>query len=181
MWHCRWHWFQTKLIVHFLPHFNGIKFVTSSKCILEETGSKLVIKIEYVNFQDSHKYQYPAPVCFFFFFCLHEPPYSDICCSKLPLTFHMFHIGNTNTYLLCNDTIHALVVCLEPMSMCWCRNIIKWHHHCTGIFMRSCCWRQTSLVIRGVTGIFFWGGKVTFPDFFSRCEMLFPGRKFPFW
>ena len=54
----------------------------------------------------------------------------------------------THTYLLHNDTIPALVVCLEPMSMCWCHNIIKWHHHCTSIFMRSCCWRQTSLVVR---------------------------------
>ena len=27
----------------------------------------------------------------------------------------------------------------------------------------------------------FLRGKVIFPDFFSRCEMLFPGRKFPFW
>ena len=29
-------------------------------------------------------------------------------------------------------------------------------------------------MFRGVTGIFFWGGKVIFPDFF-------PGRKFPVW
>ena len=27
---------------------------------------------------------------------------------------------------------------------------------------------------RGVTGIFFWGGKVIFPEFFSRRGMLFP-------
>ena len=27
----------------------------------------------------------------------------------------------------------------------------------------------------------FWRGKVIFRDFFSRHEMLFPGRKFPFW
>ena len=33
----------------------------------------------------------------------------------------------------------------------------------------------------GLRGIFFRGGKVIFPDFFSRREMLFPGSKFPFW
>ena len=33
----------------------------------------------------------------------------------------------------------------------------------------------------GVTGIFFWGGKVIFPDFLSLHEMLFPGKKIPFW
>ena len=32
---------------------------------------------------------------------------------------------------------------------------------------------------REVTGKFFWGGKVIFPEF-SRREMLFPGWKFPF-
>ena len=37
----------------------------------------------------------------------------------------------------------------------------------------------TRIVCRGVTGIFFWGGKLIFPDFFPRREMLFPGRKFP--
>ena len=34
---------------------------------------------------------------------------------------------------------------------------------------------------RGVTGKFFWVGKVTFPDFFSGMKCFFPGRKFPFW
>ena len=29
---------------------------------------------------------------------------------------------------------------------------------------------------RGVTGKFFWGGKVIFPDFFFRCEMSFSGK-----
>ena len=47
------------------------------------------------------------------------------------------------------------------------------------------CWNFSNNILsghlegRGVTGIFFWGGKVIFPDFFSRREMLFPGRKFP--
>ena len=34
---------------------------------------------------------------------------------------------------------------------------------------------------RGVTGKFFWGGKVIFPDFFPGVKCFFPGRKFPFW
>ena len=34
---------------------------------------------------------------------------------------------------------------------------------------------------RDVTGKFFWGSKVIFSWIFSRREMLFPGRKFPFW
>ena len=37
------------------------------------------------------------------------------------------------------------------------------------------------LFTRGVTGKFFWGGQIHFSWFFSRHEMLFPGRKFPFW
>ena len=42
----------------------------------------------------------------------------------------------------------------------------------------------SSIVVqdRVITGKFFWGGKVIFPDiFFSWREMLFAGRKFPFW
>ena len=31
------------------------------------------------------------------------------------------------------DMIYAQVVCLEPLSMCWRDNIIKWCHHCTSI------------------------------------------------
>ena len=34
---------------------------------------------------------------------------------------------------------------------------------------------------KGVTGKFFWGGKVIFPDFFPGVKCLFPSRKFPFW
>ena len=29
---------------------------------------------------------------------------------------------------------------------------------------------------RGVTGIFFWGGKVIFPDFFPGVKCFFPGN-----
>ena len=34
---------------------------------------------------------------------------------------------------------------------------------------------------RGITDIFFWGGKVIFPDFFPGVKCFFPSRKFPFW
>ena len=34
---------------------------------------------------------------------------------------------------------------------------------------------------RGVTGKFFWGGKVIYPDFFPGVKCFFPDRKFPFW
>ena len=30
------------------------------------------------------------------------------------------------------------------------------------------------IVVRGVTGIFFWGGKVIFPDFFPGVKCFFP-------
>ena len=37
------------------------------------------------------------------------------------------------------------------------------------------------LVTRGVTGNFFWGGKVIFPDFFPGVKYFFPDWKFLFW
>ena len=41
--------------------------------------------------------------------------------------------------------------------------------------------RPTPPVIRGVTGKIFLRGQSHFSWFFSQREMLFPGRKFPFW
>ena len=50
-----------------------------------------------------------------------------------------------------------------------------------GIYNRKFSQQQYHhLYIRGVTGKFFWVGKVIFPDFFSWHEILFPSRKFPF-
>ena len=44
-------------------------------------------------------------------------------------------------------------------------------------------WEQFSFGVsasRGVTGIFFWGGKVIFPDFFSGVKCFFPVENFHF-
>ena len=38
---------------------------------------------------------------------------------------------------------------------------------------------MTAHTTRGVTGIFFWGGKVIFPDFFHGVKCLFPVEKIP--
>ena len=43
--------------------------------------------------------------------------------------------------------------------------------HCSH---RLLCWIKSRVRDRGVTGIFFWGGKVIFPDFFPGVKCFFP-------
>ena len=60
--------------------------------------------------------------------------YGDRCCSKFLLTWGMFCIGNTHgAYHIWHNSCFG--VCWEPISTCWYDNIIKWHHHCTSIFI----------------------------------------------
>ena len=85
---CHWHWFQTKWTYHFSPrYFNGIKMVTYFKCIFEEIMPKL--SVNFVNHisLDSHKNQYPFPVCNFGFTV---SQYSDKCWLDLPLLCRIF-------------------------------------------------------------------------------------------
>ena len=60
-----------------------------------------------------------------------------------------------------------------------------WHKRASGNLVWSDVWNITltltpsisctsPLQPRGVTGIFFWGGKVIFPDFFPRVKCFFP-------
>ena len=79
--HCIWHWFQTNWTYHFSPrYFNGIKIVTALKCIFEETMPKLSVNFGNHISQDSHKNQYPGPVCNF---GSAAPQYGDECWSNL--------------------------------------------------------------------------------------------------
>ena len=55
--------------------------------------------------------------------------------------------------------------------------LLLWHILRLTVF---CSGRGLGRACRGVTGIFFWGGKAIFLIFSGR-EMCFPGRKFPFW
>ena len=71
--------------VPFSPrYFIGSKIATAFKCSFEETMPKLS-----VNF-DSHKNQYPSPVCNFGFTALQ---YSDKCWINLLLQCRIFLIG----------------------------------------------------------------------------------------
>ena len=67
------------------------------------------------------------------------------------------------------------------------------HYHCVYTGYEMCndiadCWYFVELLccllriqlVRGVTGIFFWGGKVIFPDFFPGVKCFFPVENFHF-
>ena len=41
-------------------------------------------------------------------------------------------------YLRCNNMINAPVVCLQPISTCWCDNIYKWRHQCMSAYQNEC-------------------------------------------
>ena len=73
--------------------------------------------------------------------------------------------------------------CWEHKSKCYGKVI--GYASCLQHWAVSCCWhfysQSTQLLSRGVTRKFFWGGQSNFSWFFSWHEMLFPGRKFPFW
>ena len=69
--------------------------------------------------QNSHKNQYPGPVCNF---CFTASKYSDKCWSNLPLKYHIFLIGNTHRSYCITCTIiwfMLWLVCLEPVTVCW--------------------------------------------------------------
>ena len=125
---------------HFSPrYFNGIKIVTAFKCTFEETMSKLSVNFGNHISQDSHKNQYPCPVCNFGFTASH---YSENCWSNLPLKCRIFLIGNTQRkYCITCAIIRFMfwLVCLEPATTCWYWSIIKWRHHCTSIWGSSAC------------------------------------------
>ena len=121
---------SNKLIVPFSPrYFNGIKIVTAFKYIFEETMPKLSVNFENHVSQDSHKNQYPGPVCNFGFTA---PQYSDKYWSNLPLKCHIVLIGNTHKIycITCAIIWFTLwLVCLEPVGV----DLMKWCHHCTSV------------------------------------------------
>ena len=90
---CHWHWFYTNWTYHFSPrYFNGIKIATAFKYIFKDTMPKLSVNFGNHISQDSHKNQYPGPICNFGFTA---SLYGDKCWSNLPLQCRIFRIDNT--------------------------------------------------------------------------------------
>ena len=132
---CQWHWCQTNWTYHFSPrYFKGIRIETALKCsIFEETMPKLS-----VNFGNHYLTRLSQETTCNF--GLTAPQYSDKCWSNLPQKCRMFLIGNTHwSYrITCAITWFMVwLVCLEPVTMCWCRSIINWRHHCTSVCSKS--------------------------------------------
>ena len=96
--------------------------------------------------QDSHKNQYPSPICNFGSF---EPQYSDKCWSNLLLKCHNFSLVTHTVVAVLpawSSDSSVWLVCVEPVTMCWCDSIIKWHHH----FTSECCYygQGSALVVQ---------------------------------
>ena len=92
--------------------------------------------------KDSHKNQYPNPICNFGFTA---PQYSDKCWLNLPKCL-IFLIGNTHRSFSITCAITWLMlrlVCLEPVTTCRCGSILNWCHHCTSIVW----WRKSSKLL----------------------------------
>ena len=124
---CHQHWFQTNWTYHLSPHyFNGSKIiVTAFKYISEQTMPKLSVNFGSHISQDFHKNHYLGPVCNFGFTA---PQYSDKCLSNLPLKCLVFLTDNTHRNLgiiLAIIRFTLWLVCLEPVTKCWWRSIIK--------------------------------------------------------
>ena len=131
---CHWHWFQTNWTYHFSPrYFDGIKIVTAFKYIFKETMPKLSVNFGNHVSQDSHRNKYPGSGCNFGF-TVPLSQYSDNWWSNLLLKCHIFLIGNTHrSYWITYTIIRFMLwlVCLEPVTMCWCRSTREWRHNCT--------------------------------------------------
>ena len=65
------------------------------------------------------------------------------------------------SFIAIGKAIHNPLIIITPSTLGWSH--LSWIVY------------QEYPFTRGVTGIFFWGGKVIFPDFFTG------GTKFPFW
>ena len=125
---------------HICPHgnFNGMKIVTSFKCIFELIVPKLSVNVGNHNSQDCHKNRSPSPVWNFGFTA---PQYSDKSWSNLPLKCHIF----PNSFSLATHTEDSVLSARSSDScysgFVWNQfprvgidNINQSRHHCTSVF-----------------------------------------------
>ena len=115
-------------------YFNGIKIVTTFKCIFEATVPKLLVNFGNHNSQDSQRTNIPAPFEISVLLKYNTETNVHQIWRWSATSFSLVYTQRKYYCITCTVIqFMPFWVCLEPVTTCWYDSIIKWHHHCTSV------------------------------------------------